>query len=116
MSETYLTPSRQDFSLKRTEGRQLKQQELYLVLASIFDRKLRRLLLLSLRPRLSLRGAARAARVPGPDAGADLVRVVQTLRAAGRTPHAVQTGVEDVALEGILARVHAVLSRAMGIS
>ena len=64
-------------------------------------------LLLSL---VSRQAAARPARVPGPDTDPLLVRVVETLRTSGGTPHALQAGVEHVALVWQLAGVDTILA------
>ena len=60
--------------------------------------------------------AALALALPGPDAGADLLRVVEALGAAGRAADAVEAGVVDVALERVVAGVLAVLPRAVGVA
>ena len=74
------------------------------------------LLLLGLLP--PLRGAAAAcpAGLPRPDAGADLLGVVEALGTAGRAADAVEAGVVDVALERVVAGVLAVLPRAVGVA
>ena len=78
-----------------------------------------RLLLLLPPPLLSfirLEAATVPARVPGPHTDPLLLRVVETLRAPGGTAHALQTGVEHVALVRQLAGVDSVLAGTVGVT
>ena len=79
----------------------------------------RRRLLLLPPPPVLLGGdeaAAGAARVPRPHADALGLGVVEALGAAGGAAHAVEAGVEHVALVRLLAGVHAVLSGAVSVA
>ena len=54
--------------------------------------------------------------LPGPDAGADVVRVVEAGGALGGTGLAVEAGVVSVALPGHRAGVHSILTGTVGVT